>query len=302
MNTTNNNNNNFTANPIESHRFGNDINAFYEAYGLWKGAKKRDTSPQSDAAAVCITGIVKKQSNTNIVHNMKEPASSLLEVCLLESDDNIIEVTDANEAKFIEYLEAKMQWELPDDGTTFWGFTCLQYQIEKYESETTIEWRNEMFCKYKCNLEKEDDIRIEEVAIEEVATNVNESLSLWERYGLSVEDWVIYQEYLKNIALLENPLISHEEAANLRELIENYELHQKLKEEKQAYEDDNNDWWIDQDSDQDSEEEEKEDDKDSNKKEDEEYEAFSIEDYLERKYEDDFESWKQNMIDDHFDA
>jgi hypothetical protein len=127
----------------------------------------------------------------------------------------------------------------------------------------------------------------------DICCNDDEYISLWERYGLSGEQYLAHQRYLKDCDLLQNYEYSYydvteltpKQARKLKERIAAYEKEQDQMRQEISEKDDQNDWWMPEQKVEVVEEDE----------------VISYAEWLENKREEDLESFRQEMIEDNMD-
>ncbi len=144
-------------------------------------------------------------------------------------------------------------------------------------------------------------------------TKYNQGLSLWQRYGLSEAQYIANQIYLADCALLDAYHYSYNDVTGLnpaqvqklKARIIAFEQQQILEQQAEAEAEDANDWWVDErfkqkDMDLEEDVDVVEDDVLEELEEEEleeDMEQVDLDEWLENKREEDFESWKQEMID-----
>jgi hypothetical protein len=221
-------------------------------------------------------GKIKKINVSNVLHNRKlsDPGNETQETLLKYYEEQILGENDGCEEAFAakDALEAE---EL-----------AVKQALEAETEQCRL-----MFISENCSLE---------------TTKYHQGLSLWQRYGLSEAQYIANQIYLADCALLDAYNYSYDDVTGLnpaqvqklKARILAFEQQQILEEQAEAEAEDANDWWIDErfkqkdmvpDSEVDVEELEEELEEDM--------EQVDLDEWLENKREEDFESWKQEMID-----
>ena len=207
---------------------------------------------------------------------MKQEQEEALLIMKQENQEALLimkqEQEEQEKAEYIAYTEAKMLWDFPDEGMSRYDLLRVKQSIETYEA--TMKEIATM---------KETDI----------CCNDDECASLWERYGLSVEQYLAHQKYLKDCDLLQNYEYSYsdvteltpKQARKLKERIAAYEKEQDQMRQDISEKDDQNDWWMPEQKVEVVEEDE----------------VISYAEWLENKREEDLESFRQEMIEDNMD-
>jgi hypothetical protein len=264
------------------------------------------------AIITSVPGKVKNTPVTKLFHNRKlsDPANATQKMMCSDYEDQILGEEDAldeaweneleadreqhlemmdkereenEEALRQEYLVAKYMRDYPEDGETPFQFWWIRDYINTYEAKMAAKVAATM------TLEEYEDKK-----------SRSQSVSLWIRYGLTEEQYDVNREYENNCAAL-SAFYSEPDYANypdfgirLEAAVKKYEQDLEAALLQKAEDDDNNDWWIPYGLEQkeaETEVEEEEDDR----------EVVTYEDWCDDKREDDFEAFKQNMIDDNRD-
>lgn len=183
------------------------------------------------------------------------------------------EEAENEEVRYQEYLAKKMLWDFPNDGMSSFEFMCLRNDIEAYEAEMNTktltlsdddddeqigeviykdhkyelehcrsDWgakKLQWFQKEVDNYERDHDIN-----------QPSEALDLWLRYGLTKEQYDANLIYNNNCAKLaayyQDPdYASHPQyGIDLEAEIKKFELDFDTKTQKDAEDEDKNDWWM----------------------------------------------------------
>ena len=314
MNSTNNTENNFSeSNLCDSFGFGFDKNEYYTENGLSLNTKRDSKSRNKKAvakkegrdqkivdkidqlpkkmrakleqekAALTTSGKVKQTLIPNIVHNRKlsDPSNATQKIMCQDYDDQALGEEDCIED--FAAIEAEEEQDAQDEQ-------------EEQEAQEALEAEMRFYL-----LRAKQSVETYEATMKEIATmketdiccNDDEYISLWERYGLSGEQYLAHQRYLKDCDLLQNYEYSYydvteltpKQARKLKERIAAYEKEQDQMRQEISEKDDQNDWWMPEQKVEVVEEDE----------------VISYAEWLENKREEDLESFRQEMIEDNMD-
>jgi hypothetical protein len=278
----------------------------------------RNSAAEPTQQPETISGKVKNTSVTKLFHNRKlsDPTNATQKMMCGDYEDQILGEEDAlkaawewemeleddrehhaemmdkerednEEARYQEYLVAKYMWDFPDDDMSQFELTWLKDRIEAYEAEMPAKLA-EKKEKKTMTLEEYEDQKMR-----------SQSLSLWERFGLTAEQYDVNREYENNCAAL-SAFYSEPDYANypdygirLEAAVKKYEDEFNAALLQEAEDDDNNDWWIPYGLKQ-------KDDKDEDDCEDDR-EVVTYEDWCDDNREEYLETCKQNALDDAYD-
>ena len=270
----------------------------YDGLMQWHENDAKATTKAKQATTkepVTNPGKIKKINVSNVLHNRKlsDPGNETQATLLKYYEDHILGEKDGCEEAFAakEALEAE---EL----------------AAKLALEAETEQCRLMFISENCSIE---------------TTKYQQGLSLWQRYGLSEAQYIANQIYVADCALLDAYNYSYDDVTGLnpaqvqklKARILAFEQQQILEQQAEAEADDANDWWIDgrfkqKDMEEDIEIVEVVEDNlfeelgdEIEVVEDNLFEELGedleddeeLGDWLENKREEDFESWRQNQID-----
>jgi len=246
----------------------------YDGLMQWHQNDAKTTTTTEEP--VIIPGKIKKINVSNVLHNRKlsDPGNETQATLLKYYDDHILGEKDgceeafaAKEALEAEELAAKQE---ADRDILMWLASAPQPEITIYQ----------------------------------------QGLSLWQRYGLSEAQYIANQIYLADCALLDAYNYSYDDVTGLnpaqvqqlKARILEFEQQQILEEQAEAEAEDANDWWVDERFKQNDMEEVVEDNivevvEEVEEELEEDMEQVDLDDWLENKREEDFESWRQEMID-----
>jgi hypothetical protein len=229
---------------------------------------QNDTKATTKAKEPVITnpGKIKKINVSNVLHNRKlsDPGNETQAALLKYYEEQILGENDGCEEAFVakEALEAE------------------ELAVKQEADRDILMW---------------------------LASAPHQGLSLWQRYGLSEAQYIANQIYLADCALLDAYNYSYDDVTGLnpaqvqklKARILEFEQQQILEEQAEAEAEDANDWWVDGRFKQNDMEEDVEDDivEEVEEELEEDMEQVDLDDWLENKREEDFESWRQEMID-----
>jgi hypothetical protein len=193
---------------------------------------------------------------------------------------------DNEEARYQEYLVAKYMWDFPDDDMSQFELIRLNDHIEAYEAE--------MPAKLAAKLAEKKEKKTMTLEEYEDKKTRSQSASLWERFGLTAEQYDANCAYEKQCAALaayneehgyENPPYFGMRM-HLEDAIKKFEDEFNAALLQEAEDDDNNDWWIPYGL------------KQKDDKYEDDREVVTYEDWCDDKREEYLETCKQNAIDD----
>ena len=251
-----------------------------------------------------------------------------------KSNEEEDEEKEYKEDQYQKYLEKKAIWDLPRDGTrSRFELTCLKEDIDEYEAEMKAKTmtisdddyeqiRKVVYEDHKYELEHcrsdwdQNKLQWFQKEVDDYERNhdinqPSEALGVWLRYGLTKEQYganLAYKNNLSNLsAYYEDPdYANHPQyGIDLETDIKNYELDFDAKTQKDAEEDDANDWWTTNCEDGSNEQKESlefyqtwREIQHENEMDDWRQETKTFEDWCDNKREQDMEDFRQNMIDD----
>ena len=287
-----------------------------------KATTKATTKQATTKEPVTNPGKIKKINVSNVLHNRKlsDPGNETQATLLKYYEDHILGEKDgceeafaAKEALEAEELAAKLALEAETE-------QCRLMFISENCSLETTKYQQELAAKQEADLDIFMWLASAPHQLE--ITKYQQGLSLWQRYGLSEAQYIANQIYLADCALLDAYNYSYDDVtglnpAQLQQLkarILAFEQQQILEQQAEAEADDANDWWIDgrfKQKDMGEEIEVVEDNlfeelgDEIEVVEDNLFEELGedleddeeLGDWLENKREEDFESWRQNQID-----
>ena len=274
----------------------------YDGLMQWHENDAKATTKAEQATTkepVTNSGKIKKINVSNVLHNRKlsDPGNETQATLLKYYEDHILGEKDGCEEAFAA-KQALEEEEL----------------AAKLALEAETEQCRLMFISENCSLEaaKQEADRdifmwLASVPHQLETTKYQQGLSLWQRYGLSEAQYIANQIYCADCALLDAYNYSYDDVTGLnpaqvqqlKARILAYEQQQILEQQAEAEADDANDWWIDGRFKQnDVEEIEVVEDNLFEELGEDDMEQVDLEDWLENKREEDFESWRQNQIDE----
>jgi hypothetical protein len=274
--------------------------------GLMQWHQNDTKAKQSTEKDPVITnpGKIKKINVSNVLHNRKlsDPGNETQATLLKYYDDHILGEKDGCEEAFA----AKQALEDEE--------LAVKLALEAETEQCRL-----MFISENCSLETtkyQQGLAVKQEADRDIlmwlASAPHQGLSLWQRYGLSEAQYIANQIYLADCALLDAYNYSYDDVTGLnpaqvqklKARILAFEQQQILEQQAEAEADDANDWWIDGCFKQNDVEEDVEVVEDNIVEDDiveedmeEDMEQVDLDDWLENKREEDFESWRQNQID-----
>jgi len=218
------------------------------------------TTTKAKEPVITDPGKIKKINVPNVLHNRKlsDPGNETQATLLKYYDDQILGENDGCEEAFAEKQALEAE----------------ELAVKQEANRDILMW---------------------------LASAPHEGLSLWQRYGLSEAQYIANQIYVADCALLDAYNYSYDDVTGLNPVqvqklkarILAFEQQQILEQQAEAEAEDANDWWVDERFknndlvEVDLVEEELEED----------MEQVDLDEWLENKREEDFESWKQEMID-----
>lgn len=265
-----------------------DVDSFYDENGLFKG-QKRDKKAHNKKSKVKIEEIKKKKGQgskdqnrtvqNNHIHFLFKPQKkNVMHHPYSDNDRQQLSESVANSMKMVQYdLLGENDAAHEDD---YYNNIMMDADENQKPEKVTF-----TLSEYEENKKASDNYLI------------------WEKFGLTYEDWENHQEYLDNCFTYEASYdtLSTDEANELKDKIESYEQNIELKEKKEMEMDDANDWWIESRSTEtESVSVSSEDTEDTEDTEEDEEDTESFEDYVERMNEEYTENCRQNAIDDNY--